>query len=71
MFHIHHFFDVHWIWGGVISTVLQLAIFGAIPYRSRRNFQENLLNILTKRFVRDEIDLEEFEERKQTLKGSN
>ena len=71
MFYIYPFFDVHWIGWIVISIVLLSAIFDAIPYRSRGNFQENVLDILTKRFVRGEIELEEFEERKQILKGSN
>jgi putative membrane protein len=70
MFYDHHFFDMHWIWWIVISIVILWAIFNFLPYRPRRNFQEDALDILTKRLARGEIERKEFEERKQILKGS-
>ncbi|MGK7369562.1 MAG: hypothetical protein ACNS64_05055 [Candidatus Halalkalibacterium sp. M3_1C_030] len=70
MFYNHHFFGVHWIWWIVISIGLLLVILDFLPYRRKRDLQEDAFDILTKRFARGEIEREEFEERKRILKES-
>lgn len=67
MFYDHHFFEMHWIWGIIITVLILLIIFNVIPNGHKTDPTEDALDILKKRFARGEIEREEFEERKKIL----
>ncbi len=70
MFYNHHFIGMHWIWWLIVVGITLLLVFNIIPYRSRRDLNDDALDILKKRFARGEIEKEEFEERKQIIKNN-
>jgi putative membrane protein len=68
MFYDHHFIGLHWIWWIIISLIILLTVFNILPYHySSSKSREDPLDILKKRFVRGEIEKEEYQERKRII----
>ncbi|WP_440998559.1 SHOCT domain-containing protein [Fodinibius sp. SL11] len=67
MFYDHHFIGMHWIWWLIVVGIILLVVFNVIPYRPKKELEEDAMEILKKRFAHGEIEREEFEERKKIL----